>query len=207
MDWSALLNKSDSLYGKLHNTHVEFFDLWKKYPIYLEMVFMMRIVLAILFICLCFKWGDRKNWKLFYPTVLFYIISNLSYDILTYSKPLWLYSGSFWNHTFADYFVAFFTYPAIIILFLSNFPKKILRQVLYIVFWVFIMSFVEYIMHINGGIKYYNGWSIGWSILFDSIMFSLLFLNYKKPLLSWIISIVLAFSLMFIFNIAFSSLR
>ena len=163
--------------------------------------------MAILFICLCFKWGDWKNWKLFYPTILFYIISNLSYDILTYSKPLWLYGGSFWNDTFASYFVVFVSFPPLIILFLSNFPIKILKQVKYIVFWVLAMSFLEYIMHINGGIKYYNGWSIGWSVLFDFIMYPLLFLNYKKPLLSWIISIVLAFSLMFIFNIPFSSLR
>lgn len=166
----------------------------------------MRIVIAIVFICLCFKWGDWRNWKLFYPTILFFIISNLSYDILTYSKPLWLYGGSFWNHTFADYFIAFFTFPSVIILFLSNFPKN-LKQVWYITLWVFGMSFLEYIVHIKGGIRYYNGWNLGWSILFNSIMFPLLFLNYKKPLLSWIVSIVLAFAFMFIFKVPFSSLR
>jgi len=168
---------------------------------------MMRIAIAIVFIYLCFKWGDWRNWKSFYPTILFFIIANLSCDILTYSKPLWLYGGSFWDHTFADYFVAFFIYPSVIILFLSNFPKKILKQVWYIIFWIFVMSFLEHIMHINGGIRFQNGWSIGCSILFYLIMFPLLFLNYKKPLLSWFISIVLAFSFMFIFNIPASCLR
>ena len=172
-----------------------------------KILYMMRIILAIMFIGLCLKWGNWRNWKLFYPTILFYIISDLSYDILTYSKPLWLYGGSFWNHTFADYFVAFFSYPSVIILFLSNFPKKFLKQVWYVIFWVFAMSILEYFMHINGGIKYYNGWSMGWSILFNFIMFPLLFLNYKNPLLSWIVSIVLAFGLIFIFRIPFSSLR
>jgi len=29
MDWNTLLNKSDSLYDKLYNTHVEYHDFWK----------------------------------------------------------------------------------------------------------------------------------------------------------------------------------
>ena len=164
---------------------------------------MIRILLAIMFICLCFKWGDWKHWRLFYPTILFYIIFDLSYNILFYKKPLWLYTGSFWNSTFADYFVTFVTFPPSIILFLTNFPTKILKQVKYIVFWVFSVSFLEYIVYINGGIKYYNGWNIGWSILFNFIMYPLLFLNYKKPLLSWGIAIPLTFSLMFIFKIPY----
>ena len=168
---------------------------------------MIRILVAIIFICLCFKWGDWKNWRVFYPTILFYIIFDLSYNILFYNKPLWLYTGSFWNSTFADYFVTFVTFPPLIILFLSNFPTKILKQVKYTVFLALGMSFLEYIMYITGGMKYYNGWNIGCSLLFDLIMYPLLFLNYKKPLLCWGITIPLVFSLMFIVNVPFSSLR
>jgi len=29
MDWNTLSNRSDSLYKKLHYTHIEFFDFWK----------------------------------------------------------------------------------------------------------------------------------------------------------------------------------
>ena len=168
---------------------------------------MIRLFIGIIWICLCFRLGDWKNGKLYYPTILFYIISDLSYNIITYSKPLWLLGGSFWNHTFADYFVAFVTFPSIIILFLSNFPKKIIKQVWYIAFWVFTMSLLEYFIHFTGRIFYYNGWSLGWTVLFYSIMFPLLFLNFKKPTLSCPISILLAFSVMIIFKIPFSSLR
>lgn len=29
MDWNTLRNESDILYGKLYNTHIEYYDLWK----------------------------------------------------------------------------------------------------------------------------------------------------------------------------------
>lgn len=168
---------------------------------------MMRILVITMWICLCFKLGDWKNWKSFYPTILYYIISDLTYNILTYSKPLWLYGGSFWNHTFADYFVAFLGFSSAIILFLSNFPKKTMKQLWYILFWVFVMSLQEHFIHIKGGIFFYNGWNLKWSILFYFVMFPLLLLHYNHPLLAWPLSIVLAFSVMLLFNIPFSSLR
>ena len=47
MDWNALLNKSDSLYEKLHNTHLEFFDFWKN-----NILFTWRWWIAVSFIVL-----------------------------------------------------------------------------------------------------------------------------------------------------------
>lgn len=168
---------------------------------------MVRILVAILFIYLCFKWGDWKHWQYYYPTILYYIIGDLSSNILTYSKPLWLYGGSFWNHTFANYFMAFALFPSVIILFLSNLPNNTIRQIWYIVSWIFTMSVLEFIGYIGGGIYFHNGWNIGWSILFYTIMFPMLLLHYKKPIFSWTISIALAFSVMAIFDIPLSGLK
>ena len=47
MDWNTLLDKSNSLYEKLHNTHLEFFDFWKD-----NILFTWRWWIAVSFIVL-----------------------------------------------------------------------------------------------------------------------------------------------------------
>lgn len=163
------------------------------------------IILGIICIYLCFKLGDWKNWKLYYPTILYYIIGDLTSNILTYNKPLWLLRGFFWKHTFTDYFVAFVIFPCIIILFLSNYPKQ--KKVIYIAFNVFILSSLEYIANVTGRVVYYNGWNYFYTILFYSGMFPLLRLHFKKPILAWLISMVLAFFVAFIFKIPLKAIR
>lgn len=34
-------------------------------------------LLACLFILVCYKWGDWRNWKTYYPTILFLIAGTL----------------------------------------------------------------------------------------------------------------------------------
>jgi hypothetical protein len=39
-------------------------------------------------VCLCYKYGDWKNWKKYHATILFFILGILVCDLLTYNKPL-----------------------------------------------------------------------------------------------------------------------
>jgi hypothetical protein len=66
---------------------------------------MSFIILIIISIFLCWKYGDWKNWRLYYPTILYMVIGNLTCDILVYRNPLWSYTINFLNHIYADLLV------------------------------------------------------------------------------------------------------
>lgn len=168
---------------------------------------LIYIIMAILFGGLCFKFGDLKNWKLYYPTILYYFIGDLTHDLLTYNYSLWLLHGSNLRDTFLDYFLLLLIFPSIIILFLSNYPKKFINQIIYIVVSTLIMSLIEAAANFTGLITYYHGWNIMWSVLFYLIMFPLLRLHFKKPLLVWPISIVFAVLTLFIFKVPLKSIQ
>jgi len=171
------------------------------------MTFIGLIILIIISSFLGWKYGDWKNWKLYYPTILYMIIGDISCDILTYRWPLWSYNIMFLNHISTDLLVIIFLYPSTIILFLTYYPKLIKKQMAYILLWVFIYSLVEYISSVLDGFSYSNGWTLGWSILFNCIMFPLLYLHYKKPLWVWPISMALALLVLYIFKIPLDLLR
>ncbi len=78
---------------------------------------MPLVIIALIFILLSLKWGDWKNWRLYYPTILMYIIATLSSNLLTYKKELCIIRGSFWNDILANYFIACVIFPCIIVIY------------------------------------------------------------------------------------------
>lgn len=168
---------------------------------------MALIILSMIFIYLCYKWGDWKNWRLYYPTMLFYIIGVLIEHTITNKNKLWVIQGSFWNDFLADNFIAYFIFPFIIIIFLSNYPPKIIIQTLYIFMFVFSLSSIEYIAYVRKGISYHNGWTFGWSMLLYFGMFPLFRLHYKKPIMTWFIFFALVVGGMLYFKIPLSDLK
>lgn len=165
---------------------------------------MALIIIAIILILLCYKWGDWKNWKLYYSTIIFSFAGVLTENIIRDEKKLWLIHGSFWSDTTADYFISCFIFPCIIIIFLSNYPKGIKRQIMYMLLFEISLSLIECITYINKGIFYYNGWSLMWSVFLYIGMFPLFRLHYKHPLLGWMVLFVLISGGLFYFNIPLS---
>src|SRR5665647_1543165 len=98
--------------------------------------------IAILVIAICFKWGDWRNWRLYYPTILYFIIGDVTGYVLLHNTHMWLYDGwTAYGHFMPDIFFAVFVYPFMIIMFLTYYPehpKKKFRPVWYILFWVVI---------------------------------------------------------------------
>ena len=139
--------------------------------------------------------------------MLFYIIGGLTENIITCQKPLWLFHGSYPVDRLADYIFGFLIFPCIIILFLSNYPKGRIRQIVYLFAFIFAMSLVEYLMYIYNEIEYYNGWNIGWSILLYVGAFPLVRLHYVNPFWAWLILFVLVCGGMFYFKIPLTNLR
>jgi hypothetical protein len=166
-----------------------------------------HIIIAVLFILASLKWGDWKNWQKYYPTILFFITGNLIYIILTYNYPLWEFESPLFKCTVSNLLVTLIDFSTGTILYLSNMPKGILKQVLWVLFWILLEATVETVAHWLGFFSYHNGWNIWWTLLFNCFMFPLLWLHYKKPLLALLSSIVMCSYIFIYFHIPFSSMK
>lgn len=167
-----------------------------------------QIIVTITMVISAWKFGDWRNWKLYYSTIQFYIIGAFLYSLLTYNYPLWEFESPLLKTTFSDILISFVFAPASILIYLYRFPKKkLIKQILYILFWVIIYSLVEIFSYIFGFFSYHNSWTIWWSILFNCAMFPLLWIHYKKPL--WAVSLLLIYTTvgLILFKIPISSMK
>lgn len=162
---------------------------------------------AILLLLICLKWGDWKNWRKYYPTILYVIVWDLLYNLFTVNHPLWRLEHPILKHTFSDLLLAFVSFPCYIFLFLPHIPKfSIVKQILHIAFWAILLSILEAISVSLQTISYHNGWNFWWSVVFNIITFSMIRIHYENPLLAWPISILLFLIIMVIFKLPLSSL-
>jgi hypothetical protein len=162
---------------------------------------MFHIVFTILCVLAAWKWGDRHNWKLYYPTILFVISGHYIYEFISYNKPLWLFESRLLGHTLSSMLIAFIVYPSLTIIYLPHFPKKILRMFFYISAWVLFISTTEYVSFFLGYFSYHNGWNIWWSLLFNTIWFPMVRLHHEKPILGVAMAAVVGKSIMLLFKI------
>ncbi len=167
---------------------------------------MVIFILLLVSLFACFKWGDWKNWKLYYPTLLFYICGSLLENIVTNHKNLWLFYGSHSTDIYIDLVFDFLIFPCLIILFLSNYPQEKRKQFLHVFIFLLVMSLVEVILFLNGDLTYYNGWNVLWSVFVYMGIFPLLRIHYRNPLLAWFILLVLIAGGMIYFQIPLNSL-
>jgi len=58
-----------------------------------------------------------------------------------------------------------------------------------------------------GYFTHHNGWNIWFSLIFNYILFSVLYLHYKKPLYAWGIALISPHILFFIMKIPYSSIE
>lgn len=154
----------------------------------------LRLLISLMFILACWRWADIKNWKRYYPTIQFMIISQLLYRFFTNGHYyLWKLEKDIFllNHTFSFLIVTFIVFPCTVILFLTHYPKKGPKQLMYIIEWTGLYIAIEVVMHTLGTITYHHGWNLWWSLGFDTTIFPMLRLHALFPLLTWAISALL----------------
>jgi hypothetical protein len=82
-------------------------------------------------------------------------------------------------------------YPATILIYLYRFPAgRLIKKLLYISGWDLLYTFNEIIDIKLKLIKYHNGWNLKWSILFNAVMFIILWVHFKRPAAAWGLSIL-----------------
>ena len=165
---------------------------------------MIMVAVGITSLLLGWKLGNWRKIEKYYPTILFLIIGDLLYNIFTYSDPTWSYNKNwiFPNHTLANLWIMITVYPATVMIYLFHFPKKKRKQIFYIIFWVILYVIAEIFgLHVFNFIDHFNGWNMWWSLLFDIILFVMLYIHYKRPLLAWGLSIIVIIFFLNVFNV------
>ena len=82
-----------------------------------------HIILTLLTILIAWKWGDWRNWKLYYPTILYFIIGDLTYIILSSHKHLWEYESRILSGDFVEFLIAFVVFPCSCLIFFELYSK------------------------------------------------------------------------------------
>jgi hypothetical protein len=156
----------------------------------------VHLLLNSLFLIAGVKWGDWRNWSKYHSTILFFWFGDLLYNLLCKNYLMWEYKETIFgqnllpNHLAVSLLIMFVAYPATVIIYLGNMPKEKSRIILWLIFWVSLYSLVEYInLRYLNLVSHHHGWSMGWSVLFNLIIFSMLLLHFKHQVAALLISI------------------
>lgn len=165
----------------------------------------MHVTIGLAVLVASFKWANWKEWERYYPTILYIIALNLLYKFFALSKfHLWKLSSQdffFNSHMGIMVWHIFIINTLLTFIYLSNFPEEELKKkIVYILKWVLLFILIEILLLKSNHINYYHGWSLGWTAFFDLVMFSMLRLHYKKPLLAIVLSITNIFFYLVVFD-------
>lgn len=167
------------------------------------MILVIRGIHAVLWIAAAYKLGDWKNWRKYYPTVLFMGMGNLIYLMAFKNKVLWAFNPGGITPIISELFVILTIFFCTVLIFLTHFPNTLFKQLQYIILWDAIYIIIEVLM-LNIGMQVNsNGWSIWWSIFHNFYMFPLLAIHHKSPLLAWPFSIIALLIMMRVFEMPF----
>ncbi|GAA4706944.1 CBO0543 family protein [Brevibacillus fulvus] len=148
------------------------------------------------------RWGDWRNWARYHPTMLYYAAGNLLYQYLTANHYLWrLLPDRFLNHTLTELLYTFLIFPGTALLFLGNFPASRGGKWRHYVRWYLLYVGMESVFVLTHHIDYQYGWNLLWSALFDLIMFPMLHLHHKRPLVAYGLSVLIIIILVWYFNV------
>ena len=150
----------------------------------------LRMVLPFIYIICTWRFADWRNWRKYYPTILFIISVDFFISVLMYEYPLWTFRGSLiiTNHTIADFFLTFIMFPNLTLLYLSLYPYQshLPKQALYIGSWFIFEVMMEYLFRSANLISYTHGWNYGWSCVVWLFLFIGLRLHHTRPLWAWV---------------------
>lgn len=166
---------------------------------------MFHIIIGFFLILCAWKWGDWKNYRLYLPTILYFIMSDMLYNLFTWDYSLWSYPhppNLLPNHLLNNLFIMFTFYPSTVLIFLYRFFKESgVKQALYLLTWIVLWLGFELIMVLKGLCVYHHGWTYGWSIIFVCIMVPMLILHHKHPMWAYILSVPIIVFLLLWFHV------
>ncbi|WP_240687981.1 CBO0543 family protein [Pseudalkalibacillus hwajinpoensis] len=171
---------------------------------------MYLLFVMVVWIFFAYKFIDWSQWRKQYPTILFFIAANLTYNFLYFNHTLWAFRGvtAEWiNHSIINMAFTFFICPVGLIIYLQRFPKKRINQITYIAIWAGFYTLLETLFAYKGLYVYDNGWN-GWlNIPLNTILFVMIYIHYRSPVKALIISIPIAILFYLFFPVPLESLK
>lgn len=162
----------------------------------------MHYAILVISILAAWKYGDWQRWREYLPTIYYFIFNNILYEYLSSNvKYLWRLENPILSEQFNTLVYSFIIYPALITLYIGNFPEHKREQFIHFIKWFSIFAIAEWIGLQYGNISYMNGWSFTWSLFFIFIMLFMLRVHHLKAGLAiiltplWIIFFCIIFEL------------
>ncbi|TMU88004.1 hypothetical protein FGG79_07815 [Bacillus sp. BHET2] len=173
------------------------------------------ILLFLLFYAIIgWKFGNWKDFLSYYPTLLFFIVGDLLSQFLLYDYSMWKFKTItpfvfpiHLNHTLISLSKMAIQYTATVSIFIGRLPNTILGKMWWILLWTGIYGLTEGLAHILGMMTYHNGWHFGWDLFFNVLMFTVLIIHHKNPLIGWIVSFPIIIFLLLHFNVPYSVMK
>lgn len=163
---------------------------------------LFHLTFGLFWIVIAYKWGDWRNWKKYYPTILFFWCGDILYYSLFHHYPLWLYYSPGVPYLFVEMFYKLMVSSSAVILFFTYYPGRPGKQILYLFFWVALYTVMELGIHTMGYFPYFNGWSTWWSAFVNIIMFSTFKLHYHHPIPAWLVYFFCISMLAYLFGLS-----
>ncbi|WP_235846999.1 CBO0543 family protein [Neobacillus soli] len=170
---------------------------------------MIAIVLSISWTIAAIKYGDR-DWRKYYPSMLFSALGNALYEILCYKFQLWQMEPNGLGFTIIPMLLLILVgMPLSTWVFLSKYPYNsgIYNKGIYVLIFILLFIALEFISVKLGAITYHHGWNLGWSLSFVTVMFMVIRLHYTKPILALIISLPFTLILCMIFEVTLDKMK
>lgn len=162
----------------------------------------MHIAITIWAIIASWRRWDQEHFHKCHTTILYMSLLNLLYAFLTSGYTLWEIQPDLGLPSpIVSMLYTFIIFPCTVILYLSRYPKSVKSQVIHNIKWITIYMGVEWLGSLFSRIIYDHGWDLGWSFLFVLIMFPMLRLHYKKPLLAYLLSIIFIAFILYKFEV------
>lgn len=176
----------------------------------MDQFMIFRMILLLGFIFAAWRWADWRNWRNYYPTMLFTMLVNITASYLAYHHLLWVFAPDklITTHTVLNILNTLTILPLTALLFLSHLPKTTrLKQCYYIIQWIILYGIIEFIDQQQGGISYQHGWSLGRSVLLNCTMFPILAIHRHHPLVAWLVTFFVAWLVIINFNFLAAEIR
>ncbi|MEB1806061.1 MAG: hypothetical protein LPK26_01960 [Bacillaceae bacterium] len=158
-------------------------------------------IILLLFTLILATAGSLKHLPKHYKEVGFICFFNAFYYYICKRYLLWEFrpKGIDWRIIRAVHI--FVTTPLVVLSNLTKFPETVTNQIVHVLKWTFISTYLEHVVAQQKLIRFKHGWNIYWSGLIYLKMYTYSYLHTKNARLTWILSIGTAIFYVLIFRI------
>ncbi|MCA1031552.1 hypothetical protein LCL95_11005 [Bacillus timonensis] len=165
---------------------------------------MFHLLLTLFAVFAAIKHAKWNRWREYFPTIYYASFFNVYYQYISFSmKKLWELKQPFISAFITDALYTFILFPCLIMVFLSNYPNEKHKVFLRYVKWIVISLLIEIIAIKLGYIQFKNGWSLAWEFFFYPVMYIMIRLHHKRPLLALGVSGIIVLFFLIVFDYEF----